>query len=783
MGGIMRNKFLTLFLLLFTCILLYFLISPGNKSIFSKKDSTTVADTTLFTTAPVLNPKKALTTFKLAEGFKIELVASEPLIQSPVAMTFDEKGRIWVVEMQGYMPNIEGENEDQETGRIVILEDKDSDGRMDISKVFLDSLVLPRAIAIVKNGILYAEPPNLWFVENINDRSGKKILIDSAYAVGGNPEHQPNGLMRGIDNWYYNAKSDKRYKFRNGQWIKEETEFRGQWGITKDNYGRLFYNTNSNQLRGDLVPPNMLSRNSNFSAGLGINKEIVNNQNVYPVRPTTGINRGYQEHMLNEEGKLRNFTAACGPVIYRGDKFPEEFAGNAFVCEPAANLIKRNVLVESGTSVEGRQAYENYEFLASTDERFRPVNLYNAPDGNLYVLDMYKGIIQHKTYLTDYLREEINSRDLHKQLNYGRIYRIIYERDFLSSLLDKFKSNQQVPLDKASDEKLVSLLSHPNGWWRDNAQRILIERNDKTIVPEIINLLKHGDPWGQIHALWTLEGMNVYGPEVIEAGIKAKEPKVIATALRVGERNKKAAAAKEVLDLYEIVLENNNPLVRLQLALSVGEFMEGDPARVMNMLKSISLTEEKNQLINEAVMSSLQDKEKDFLSLLYEEPQPDRTKINFLEDVIRKISLRDQLEGKELTKAGKEQFLEGATLYSMNCAGCHHENGKGIIPIAPPLAGSDWVTGSEDRLILLVLHGLQGPVTVNGKLYKEPDVQPLMPGFKDNPELTDERLAALLTYIRNSWTNKAAPIDPSRVTNLRKSSMDRKEPFTEEDFN
>src|SRR5690606_1277097 len=178
-------------------------------------------------------------TFQLEEGFSLELVASEPLIEDPVAMTFDSRGRIWVVEMQSYMLDLDGNGEEKKISRIVILEDEDSDGKMDRSKVFLDSLAMPRAIALTEDGVLYAEPPNLWFVENIEDSPGKKTLIDSTYAVDGNAEHQPNGLTRGMDGWYYNAKSKFRYKRVDGTWIKEETEFRGQWGMSMDNFGRL----------------------------------------------------------------------------------------------------------------------------------------------------------------------------------------------------------------------------------------------------------------------------------------------------------------------------------------------------------------------------------------------------------------------------------------------------------------------------------------------------------------------------------------------------------------
>src|SRR5690349_20173223 len=184
--------------------------------------------------------------YKIADGFEIQLAASEPLIQAPVAMDFDDKGRMWVVEMRGFMPNLAGIGDNAPVGRISILEDLDKDGVAEHAKVFLDSLVLPRAVSHVYGGVLYNAPPNLWFVEIKNDKPGKNTLVDSLYSVGGSPEAQPNGLMMNIDNWIYSASSQFRYQRRNGKWIKEPTSFRGQFGISKDNFGRLYYNYNEN---------------------------------------------------------------------------------------------------------------------------------------------------------------------------------------------------------------------------------------------------------------------------------------------------------------------------------------------------------------------------------------------------------------------------------------------------------------------------------------------------------------------------------------------------------
>jgi hypothetical protein len=202
--------------------------------------------------------------YEIETGFELQLVAKEPLIAAPVAIDFDNHGRIWVVEMRGYMPDLSGNGEEKPVGRISILEDFDDNGVAQTSKVFLDSLVLPRALAHVYGGLLYAEPPNLWFVEINNDKPGKKTLVDSMYAAGGYVELQPNGLMTNVDNWIYSANSTSRYQMKNGKWLREPTTFRGQWGISKDDYGRLYYNYNEAQLAGYYVLPNALMNNPYF---------------------------------------------------------------------------------------------------------------------------------------------------------------------------------------------------------------------------------------------------------------------------------------------------------------------------------------------------------------------------------------------------------------------------------------------------------------------------------------------------------------------------------------
>ena len=268
--------------------------------------------------------------------------------------------------------------------------------------------------------------------------------------------------------------------------------------------GRVYRNTNESALHVDLVPtpyygrnPNLLRTRGSYESLEGDDREV---NTVWPVRPTRGVNRGYQTGILRADGTLAAFTSVNSPVVYRGDRLPAELYGNVFVAEPAGNLVSRIIVEDDGASLEARKAYDNAEFLASTDERFRPVYLSNAPDGTLYIVDMYRGIIQHKGYITEYLRDQIVQRTLEPPIGLGRIYRVMH---------DSTRRDRKPALSTASPAKLVETLSHPNGWWRDTAQRLLVERGDKTVVPALKTLAEGApEPRTRLHALWTLDGID-----------------------------------------------------------------------------------------------------------------------------------------------------------------------------------------------------------------------------------------------------------------------------------
>ncbi|MFT7159885.1 MAG: hypothetical protein ACI9GZ_001057, partial [Bacteroidia bacterium] len=480
--------------------------------------------------------------YQIVDGFKLEVLAAEPLLEAPITMDFDDKGRMWVVEMRGYMPNLEGIGEDEPNGRISIMEDLDKDGVADHVKVFLDNLILPRAIAHVYGGLLYVEPPNLWFVEIENDMPGKKTLVDSIYADAGNVEHQPNGLMMNIDNWIYNANSNFRYKLKEGKWLKEPTSYRGQWGISKDNFGRLYYNGNSTQLKSDFVLPNTTVQNKHFAPKSSLNKVLTPTERIYPLHATS-INRGYVEGKLDQDSMVMQVTSACGPLIYRGGQFTNDYNQNAFTCAPEANLIKRNILNFEAYKTSAKAAWENKEFLASTDEGFRPVNLFNGPDGGMYIVDMHRGIIQHKAFISQYLVKHLTDKKLDTIKGMGRILRVTNIQKPLNSIPNFAKL-------EAND--LIGLLDHTNGWIRDRAQQIIIQKNDKSLKANLEALISNSEnSLGKIHALYSLEGLNILSNDFLKEVVlnKSQSTEIRAHSLML-LRN--AATKSEVSSMAEI---------------------------------------------------------------------------------------------------------------------------------------------------------------------------------------------------------------------------------------
>ncbi len=721
--------------------------------------------------APVVSPEESIKQMILEDGFEIRLVAAEPDISSPVAMNFDDKNRMWVVEMEGYMTDAEGTEEDKKNGRIVILEDKNNDGKVDKRQVFLDSLVLPRALCLIENGILVAEPPRLWFIEIKDDKPGKKILVDESYTEGGNVEAQANGLFRAMDNWIYSGGSEKRYRKLGEKWLTERTHLRGQWGITQDDYGRLYYNNNSQNLLGDYFQPGLGAGNENLQRVRGFNERIISDNRVYPARPTPGVNRGYKDNVLDRTKRLISFTAACGPALYRGDLFGKQYYSNVFVAEPAANLIKRNTLSGKGFITEAKQAYQGKEFLVSFDERFRPVSLYNGPDGALYVVDMYRGIIQHKSFLTDYLKNEIKQRSLEKPVNCGRIYKIIPN------------GHSVKPVKMPSGPfKLVEMLSHPNGWIRDKAQQMIIDGKYLQTASKLRELLAmNSGALAGIHAMWTLEGLGLLKSSDVLPLLQNSDWNIKAQALSVLRSAVSAGNYKEYKPVLQRLASQADTLIAPYLAFQIGSIQKFDVKTAHDLYLQVSRKYPDNFYVADAVISNLKGQEASFYSqALVSKPDTARQLYSQLRRVIADIKSNESNRDANLLR---KQYPRGASLFRSTCQPCHGADGNGVRSLAPPLNKSEWVNGSKETLVAILLHGLSGPVKVNNKVYQAPEINGDMPGIGSNKDIVDEDIAQLSSFIRNSWSNEAEKISREEVIKIRKKFENRQGSFTAAELN
>lgn len=699
---------------------------------------------------PIVN----LDTYQIEQGFDVKAVASEPFIEAPVTMDFDEKGRMWVVEMRGYMQNLEGTGENIPNGRIVILEDWDKDGVTDHTKIFLDSLVLPRAISHVYGGLLYAEPPNLWFVEIENDKPKNKVLVDNKYVTGGNVEHQPNGLMMHIDNWIYNAKSKFRYQRRYGKWYKEETFFRGQWGISKDNFGRLYHNNNSVILKGDLVLPNTFTKNNYYRPKIALGKNLNKSQRVYPLHATS-INRGYIKGRLDKDSILVNVTATCGPLIYRGDKFPKEYSLNAFICAPEANLIKRNILHFSKNTIEAIHAIPNKEFLASTDEGFRPVSLINGPDGNIYIVDMHRGILQDKAYLTPYLKKQYQNKKLDTIIGMGRILKVQHSDS---------KPQKIINLNECTSTDLIEYLEHPNGWYRDKSQQLLVNRKDYRIVSSLKQfILNSKNPISQIHALHTLNGLGALSFDFLnqltqQHNISTKTLSHVIVLLEEVVHKNYLIKAEEC---FQNLIEKNQLELDLYIACSLGRWINLAPNKFYPLLLKVSSRYDTNPLIQEGIMSSLNQHEEEFLS--YSNKQKPLL-LSYIDEALENKKA-NQLKKNRILQQNKQKSINaGEKIFSTICATCHGDQGQGIASLAPPFIKSEYISESSEKLALIVLHGLSGRLHVNGKLY---ELNATMPGLVNNPEYSDQDIQNIIYYLQHTFADKIKPINTVKIKELR----------------
>ncbi len=679
---------------------------------------------------PFLSPEEELKTIELPDGYKLELVLSEPIIKEPVAAVFDGNGRMYVSEFLSYMQDIDGNHELEPVSRISRHESTKGDGVFDKHSIYLDKQLLPRLVMPLDDRVVVGLT-NTSDLITYRDTNGDGVADQSvpfytAGARGGNLEHQPSGLVWGLDNWIYTTYNSYRLRYNpNGLATQEPTAPNGgQWGLAQDDHGKMWW-SNAGGEKGLW----------NYQVPIvygAINVPSQKPDDFDTVWPLVGVSdfQGGPGKARPEDGTLNHFTGCAGQTVFRGDRLPAELRGNVFLPEPVGRLIRRTVVEMKDGVTTVSNPHGHSEFLRSRDLNFRPLNMTTGPDGCLYIVDMYRGIIQEGNWVREgsYLRKVVKQYGFQNNVGRGRIWRLVHK---------DFKPGPQPHMLDETPAQLVAHLTHPNGWWRDTAQRMLVVKGDKSVVPALQTLFTNCPNYlGKIHALWTLEGLGALTPELVRSGLKDTHPQVRVQTIRAAETLLKAGEASLTADIAALQMDAS-PDVVLQVVMTgnVLKFPDWKTTAASIVLTSAS---------------------------------------KGVQEIGKQLLTEDAKIAGNFSPQERKQLLHGQQIFRELCFACHGPDGKGTpLPgvadktLAPPLSGSQTVQ-QGDAIIRVILHGLAGPV--NGRTY---EAQMVALGNSD-----DAWIADVASYVRNSFGNAAPIIDKKDVTKLRKSLKDRTTPWT-----
>ncbi len=552
---------------------------------------------------PAVEPKDAIATWQVKKGFKLQLAAHEPQVRSPIAVCFDENGRMFVCEMIDYS---EMRDVTPHLGRISMLEDKDGDGYYETSQVFADDLPWPTGLVWANGGLFVGATPDIWRFED-KDGDGKAEVREKVFTGFGtglkilNVQGLMNSFQWGQDNRIHvlagggnrgivtclKRPDDKGVELGGKDfWFDPLTlEFGlegggAQYGMSFDNYGRKFACSNSDHLQYWVYDDKYANRNPYYPMpparqSIAVDGGAAEVFRISPDEPWRIIRTrwriaGVVKGAVEGGGRVSGyFTGASGTTIYRGDAYGPEFVNNSFTGDAGGQLVHRKIIKPSadGISLIGeRPADEHgFEFAASKDTWVRVVNFANAPDGCLHICDMYREVIEHPWSIPDEIKKHI---DLNSGNDRGRIYRIVPDKG-------AERIGQKVALGKMSTEELVQTLGHPNGWHRDTAQRLLFEREDKAAVPLLEMVLSGNNPLAKLHALGVLRGLNALNTSIISKAISDKDTFVVEAALRLSEALQPSAAGfDEVAKVIKEQTRSGAMRVHFQIALTAGEFLK-----------------------------------------------------------------------------------------------------------------------------------------------------------------------------------------------------------------
>ncbi len=590
-----------------------------------------------------LSPGQELATFQLDDKrLTIELVAAEPRLDSPVAISWDADGRLYVAEMIDYPAG-------PTAGRIRLLEDRDGDGRYDDDSVFAEGLNFPNGVLAAQGGVFVTAAPDLVFLKDTNGdgKADEKRVVFTGFGEG-NQQLRANGLTWGLDNWIYgaNGRSDgnvrrpkdpseravsiraRDFRFRPDGSQFEATSGQSQFGQAGDDWGNRFLSWNTIPIRQALFEQAFLDRNPRLvTAGARDIADPADTGQVFPIsrRPQT-FNRERTDY----------YNALCGLTIYRGDGLGDDYVGNAFVGESLTSLLHRRVLTPAGPTFVSRRGEHGREFLASTDSWFHPVYMSTGPDGALYIVDFYRRWVEHPAFVPENLRQGI---DWQKGTGHGRIWKV--------SRPDKNWPPHKAPrMTNESTAEVAKHIESPNGWWRDTAQRILVERHDLQAVP-LLRAMVHKSRLApaRVQALATLDGLSALDETTLLRALEDAESRVRSHALRLAAP--RLAGSSELRKAVLFLADFRDPLVRFQVALALGT-VEG-PDKLAALVK-LARHEAADPWVPLALVGSLGRSAGAFLAqLVRADPdwrrKPNAAQIRLLGEVSAAIALSDDAAG------------------------------------------------------------------------------------------------------------------------------------------
>lgn len=574
-----------------------------------------------------VEPKDAPGTFQVRKGFHVELAASEPNIASPVAVSFDERGRMFVVEMIDYS---ERREETPHLGRIRLLEDTKGTGFYDKSTIYAENLAWPTAVFCYDGGIFVGATPDILYLKDTNGdgKADKQEVVFTGFGEGMaklNVQGMLNSFVWGLDNRIHGATSTdggtikslrhpeaKPLNLRGRDFVIDPRTMSitaeaggGQHGLGFDDYGRRFACNNSDHIRMYMYDDYYGTRNPAYAmppvlASIAVDGPAAEVYRISPEEPWRVVRTRWRIAGLVPgpvEGGGRSagyFTGATGTMIYRGDAFPREFSNNAFLGDAGGNLVHRKVLLPDGVGLKAQRAADEQtsEFAASRDTWFRPVQFANAPDGTLYVIDMYREVIEHPWSLPDSIKQFL---DLNSGNDRGRIYRIAP---------DGFKQPTRPVLSATNGPGLLAALASPNGWHRDTAARLLYEHPKPELIPELQALAANSpSELGRIHALYALDGLGGLDMFTLIKALRDSSEWVRIHGLRLTEKALPSLPPKNPI-FYSLQTMTADPsrLVRYQLAFTLGELPTVERT---NALAAMARRDADNPWIQAAILSSL----------------------------------------------------------------------------------------------------------------------------------------------------------------------------------